>query len=98
MNNEPKPCPVCGNTHIYTLFVGGGLEGLLPFWVRMQCPECKRTTKKKLFRARAVRAWNREGSLWKHQRTAGNVCTPAPAPPGTAAPAVNSQRRSGHDQ
>lgn len=55
---DPKPCP-CGCRRIYTVFVGGGYEGLLPFWVRLRCAACGRQTKKKLFRSRAVRAWNR---------------------------------------
>ena len=55
---EPMPC-VCGCGRIYTVFVGGGYDGLLQFWVRMECAACGRRTKKKLFRSRAVRAWNR---------------------------------------
>lgn len=54
---EPEPCP-CGCRYIHTVYVGGGYEGLLPFWVRMQCSACGRQTKKKLFRSRAIRAWN----------------------------------------
>lgn len=54
---EPNPCP-CGCHKIDTWYVGGGVEGLLPFWVRMECSECGRITKKKLFRSRAIRAWN----------------------------------------
>ena len=55
--NDPVPCR-CGCRNIWTVYVGGGYEGLLPFWVRMQCPACGRKTRKKLFRTRAVRAWN----------------------------------------
>lgn len=54
---EPKPCR-CGCRNIWTVYVGGGYDGLLPFWVRMQCPVCGMKTNKKLFRTRAVRAWN----------------------------------------
>ncbi|MGM9629027.1 MAG: hypothetical protein ACI3V4_13245 [Faecousia sp.] len=54
---KPKPCR-CGCRNIWTVYVGGGYEGLLPFWVRMQCPACGQKSNKKLFRARAVRAWN----------------------------------------
>lgn len=54
---EPVPCR-CGCRKIWTVYVGGGYEGLLPFWVRMQCPVCGRKSRKKLFRTRAVRAWN----------------------------------------
>ena len=43
---EPKPC-VCGCRHIHTVYVGGGYEGLLPFWVRMKCPVCGRKSQKK---------------------------------------------------
>lgn len=55
---EPRPC-LCGCRTIWTCYVGGGYEGLLPFWVRMKCPVCGRQTQKKLFRTRAVRAWNK---------------------------------------
>lgn len=57
---EPKPCPVCACAHPHTVYVGGGVEALLPFWVRIQCRRCGRSTKRKLFRSRAVRAWNRD--------------------------------------
>ncbi|MGM9588310.1 MAG: hypothetical protein ACI3VA_12605 [Candidatus Limivicinus sp.] len=55
---EPEPCR-CGCRNIWTVYVGGGYEGLLPFWVRMKCPACGRQTKKKLFRSRAIREWNK---------------------------------------
>lgn len=55
---DPAPCR-CGCRNIWTCYVGGGYEGLLPFWVRMKCPVCGRQTQKKLFRSRAVREWNK---------------------------------------
>lgn len=55
---EPRPCPVCGNKEIHTIFVGGGYEGALPFWCRMQCAKCGHNSAKKLFRSRAILAWN----------------------------------------
>ena len=56
---KPKPCPRCGCTNIYSVFIGGGCEKILPFWVRMRCARCGLRSKNKLFRSRAVRAWNR---------------------------------------
>lgn len=62
---DPRPCPVCGNKKIYTVFVGGGYEGLLPFWCRMKCSLCGRQSRKKLFRSRAILDWNGVASLEK---------------------------------
>lgn len=56
----PAPCPQCGFPFPETWFVGGGYEALLPFWVRLRCPRCKHWGKRKLFRSRAIRAWNKE--------------------------------------
>lgn len=52
---KPKPCPRCGSSHIYSVFGWG----ILPFWVRMQCADCKLYGRKKLFHSRAIRDWNR---------------------------------------
>ena len=57
---EPGPCPSCGTSRPYTVYVGGGHEGMLPFWCRIQCRNCGRRTAKKLFCFRAVRTWNRD--------------------------------------
>lgn len=56
---EPSPC-TCGERRIQTWFVGWGYDGILPFWVQMHCPTCGRWGKRKLFRCRAVCAWNEE--------------------------------------
>ena len=54
----PKPCPVCGNKKIHTVFVGGGHGGFLPCLCRMQCAKCGHQSKKKLFRSRSILEWN----------------------------------------
>lgn len=65
---EPTPCPVCGETRIQSWFVSWRDNRFLPFWVEMQCPRCGRRTKPKIFRSRAVLAWNREAKIPKNCR------------------------------
>lgn len=65
---EPKPCPCCGETRIYSGFVSWRDSRFLPFWVEMVCSRCGKRTKPRLFRSRAVAQWNREAEIPKNCR------------------------------
>ena len=53
-----KPCPNCGSSRVYIWHI---CTARLPWGHYAECEDCHWCGKTKLFRRRAIRAWNKEG-------------------------------------
>ena len=54
---KPKPCPNCGSSRVYIWHI---CTARLPWWHYAECEDCHWCGKTKLFRRRAIKAWNKE--------------------------------------
>lgn len=58
-----KPCPSCGCNDSDYLKAWHILTRRLPWWWFLECDNCHYCSKTKLFRFRAIKAWNEESKM-----------------------------------